>query len=299
MNLHPLRSFRFRSLQIGHLALLLPALWIPAAAAGGVTLQDGYYAPVSGSSPRVFHNRFSFSCVGRSAGYCDVFSRKVKLSAEDRELAEGSWILGDLKIESDASGARSVSGGIYIPRGCEIASEMYSPSIVDERYYQFAPTSCAEGDDGTLTCSFVDPAGIPGAVQIRVELSPEGTDRMRIAASIASATGEGEEPPVACLNEIGRAVFRHESPKQFEHNMFLTAKLDFQRADADLNEHWRLLGGAKMPELLKMQRSWIREKDRKCRPVTTRGSEGEMTEIYRCQTLMTEERLEMLRGLEF
>lgn len=289
----------FSSRKIRPLALLLPIILVPAAAAGDISLKDGYYAPVSGSSPMVFHNRYSFSCIGRSPGYCDVFSRKVKLSAEERELAEGGRISGDLKIETAASGARSVTGSIYLPRGCEIASGLYSSTLADERYFRFASTPCDEGEDGSLACSFVDPAGGASASRIRVMLRLEGTDGLRIAASPESAAGAAEEQTGACLEEMGRTVFRYESPEEYEHNMFLTARLDFQRADADLNEHWRMLGGAKMPELLKMQRSWIREKDRKCRPVTTRGSEGEMTEIYRCQTLMTEERLEMLRGLEF
>ncbi len=57
-----------------------------------------------------------------------------------------------------------------------------------------------------------------------------------------------------------------------------------------LNSVWDSLERGYRKSILPEQRQWIKRKESKCGSVTMRGNEISLTKMYRCQTLMTEQR---------
>ena len=81
--------------------------------------------------------------------------------------------------------------------------------------------------------------------------------------------------------------------------MYLSSKLEFLDADGELNRNWKALSKAQKDKLLPAQKKWIKEKDEKCGPVTKKGTEEKLTEMYRCQYEMTTDKnMELTEMLE-
>ena len=99
----------------------------------------------------------------------------------------------------------------------------------------------------------------------------------------------------ASFEELLRFVdgqnFTFETEEEYAHDMYISSKLAYLMVDAELNKKWKALDKKERDELLPGQRKWIREKDAKCGAVTMKGSEQELTEMYKCQKTMTIRRL--------
>jgi hypothetical protein len=268
-------------------SLISLSLFSCQALAAPGEIRPGHYAPITTDYDTVFHNRYSFSCAGKDAGYCGALLERGRLSREEKQMAKGAPVSGDLRIERDRRGDYSVSGAIYVARGCEIASGFYSPKIHDERYYEFESESCLADANGFIHCEFVDPTNPMTDDKIILSIRRDRDHSIRIATRIS---GSGEDFNPGCIREIEKYPFHYEHGDEFAHNMYVTAKLDYMRADADLNSVWDSLERGYRKSILPEQRQWIKRKESKCGSVTMRGNEISLTKMYRCQTLMTEQR---------
>ncbi len=254
-------------------------------------IRPGRYAPVSSENARMHHNRSSFSCAGNGAYYCHNLEKSnAKFTPEEKELVNGSEISGDIVIrKDDATGEYSISAKIYVLRTCEVSTD----SMVNDDYkaylYRDKFVDCISDDNGFIHCPLKDPGESDnGENPVLFTISQESPDRLKITARLSESAAESMSP--YCMPSIEKDTFVYESEDEFRHNMYLSAKLDFMRTDADINHYWKNMPKEQRKKALPDQRNWIKEKDKKCGAVTMRGSEEELTKMYRCQAAMTEKR---------
>ncbi len=271
----------------------LMTLTAPAATAGEKEITSARYAPVTTGKARVFHNRHSFTCAGNGLAYCEHLPDR-KYSPEEEELMEGNNVLGDITVLRDRGGdGYAIAGQIYVMRTCDIATGYYSDQVRAPRLYEFEPVSCTSNDDGSIDCPLVDPADEnDGIVQVFLNIRQDSPKTIRIIGEPNPDYKDQYSPN--CFDAIGSTVFHLETPDEFAHNMYLSARLEFNRVDGDLNALWKSLPAGLRKAQLPDQRKWISRKDAKCGAVTMKGSEKKLTDMYVCQIHMTEDRIQEL-----
>ncbi len=262
-----------------------------SAFAGTPDIRPGRYAPVSSENARAYHNRNSFSCSGNGAYYChNLENTKYKYTPEEQELVYGAEVNGDIIIRKDeATGEYSMSAIIYVLRTCEVATRLMSGDY-DTYRYKDKFVDCVSDDNGFIHCPLYDPdAADENVSRVILTISQDNPDSLKITSRVSESDSENFSP--YCFPSIEKAAFVYESDEDFKHNMYISAKLDFMRTDADINHEWKALTKDQRKKALPDQRNWIKEKDKKCGPVTLNGTEEELTKMYRCQADMTEKRV--------
>jgi uncharacterized protein YecT (DUF1311 family) len=258
------------------------------SAAAADEIQPGRYAPTSSENAKMFHNRGSFTCYGNGAAYCQSFEGR-KFTPEEKELIEGGPVLADLQIIKDENtGEYSVAGRVFIIRNCELAT---GKIVERDGKYEYNDTfvKCQKNDNGSISCPFIDPMDeeikAPHAIFTFSQNSPK---KIAVAAKVVPEAAELFNS--GCFEMIDESIYDYETDEEYEHTMYLSAKLDFLEADGDLNMKWKALTKAQKDKLLPAQRKWIKEKDEKCGAVTMKGSKKELTVMYKCQADMTREK---------
>ena len=254
--------------------MLLPA----AAMADGSAIKTGRYALNPAS------NFDSFTCNSSAEDSCKpLFAIKNKLTREEQEhLGESGFraYLGDFVVARIPGNGDlySVQGGIFIGR---VGDYKFTSRDADKAI-------CQHKEPNKLVCRVYDQdddiesvATLTFAKKNEAELTVE-------------AAGNPEEPDVRfeeLLRFIDGMTFTFETEEEYAHDMFISAKLGYLLNDAELNQKWKALDKKVRDKLLPEQRKWIQEKDAECGAVTMKGSEKELTEMYRCQKKKTMARM--------
>jgi uncharacterized protein YecT (DUF1311 family) len=258
-------------------ALVAAAVLLPASAmADSPAFKTGRYAFGPGA------NLDSFTCDSSDKEACKaLFQMKNKLTKEEREHlgspGERAY-LGDFVITKEAGDddLYSVKGGIFIGHAGDYTFKSKNADKAMCRLLEPNKLSCSVHDDddneSTATLTFVK----NNEVKLNVEIS-ENSPKDPLFEEL--------------IRFVDDQIFRYETEKEYEHDMFISAKLSYLKVDADLNSKWKSLDKKVKDKILTEQRKWIAEKDKKCGPVTMKGSEKELTAMYKCQEDMTSKRL--------
>jgi uncharacterized protein YecT (DUF1311 family) len=270
-------------------ALLTVCTLQSSALADTPEIKTGLYAPATAKYSKMFHNTDSFICMGTGSEACQSFVKGKKFTSEEKELVEGGYISGDLKFTKDKDSAEySVSGSIHFIRICELGTGVFSKTD-DTNEFESKSVKCRRNDDGSISCPFVNPDETEqGDAHAVFTFRPAGSNKLKISAQ--SVPGMDEIIQDGCLDSISDTLFEYETEEEYAHNMYVSSKLQFLMADDNLNRSWRELSKAQRDRLLAEQKKWVKEKDTKCGPVTKKGSEGELTKMYRCQYEMTNDK---------
>ncbi len=233
-----------------------------------------------------FFNYGVFTCAGNGIAYCETLNRS-RLTKEEAKLADGiSEVEGDFEINYDPeAGQYTMSGNLYVMRTCYVSTAKNSSD-----YGSFAPRECTYNSSARLLkCPMADPYEYSGdGSDITVYLGFDGMNRIFI--DNIDFRSNFENNSASCGKALKNVYFNRESKEQYLHSKYLTAKLKFMLADGSINRTWKNASEGQRKALKKKQLAWIKEKDRKCGPVTMKGLEEDLIEMYKCQTAMTEER---------
>ena len=260
--------------------------------AGTPEIKSGRYAPASATYAKMFHNRDSFTCEGNGASACQSFEGK-KFTPEEKELIEGGHTLADLHIlKDDATDEYSISGQVFIVRHCELDTGSFNQTDDGTYVYEKKFVKCKGNDDGSISCPFVDPSeSEQGDVHAIFTISPVGSNSKKVKIATQVLPEKAEIFQQGCFEEIDGSIFEYETEEEYIHNMYLSSKLAFLDADGELNSNWKALSKAQKDKLLPGQKKWIKEKDEKCGSVTMKGTEEELTAMYKCQFDMTMDKI--------
>lgn len=286
-------SFKNASLTL--LALAASGALTSPAVAHEASVRPGIYAPMSSENAPVYHNKQTFSCIGNGAAYCAGLQNNGKFTPEEQEMMDGSSVNGQIELSRDPdSGTYFASGSFYVLRACDISSSPAPEEITYANQFRpwWKPVECVADDDGAVMCPFYDSYDRDQSNPMLLVLRAGPDDTVTMTARAPQT----EDPVFApgCQSELEKAVYHYESRQDYDRNMFVSARLNFRLADANLNQAWKSLSDKDRKRLLPAQRAWIREKDKRCGAVTMKGDEKQMTEMYLCQTVKTLERTQDL-----
>ena len=86
----------------------------------------------------------------------------------------------------------------------------------------------------------------------------------------------------------------HEPEDEFRHNMYISSKLTFMVVDGNLNAVWKALPKQVQSRNKKAQLEWVKQKEKKCGSVLMKGSEEQLTAMYKCQLDETLKQLKVM-----
>lgn len=250
-------------------------------------LQEGIYAPLSNG---IYASFGSNICAGQSADFCSPFA-KMKLSSEENKyISQDSIVFGQIKAKHDTDADKfKVSANFYVVRTCYVSTA----SKADD-YGKKITIGCDKlKDRDAMQCDLFEPFD---EVSVPIVFNYANAGEIKLEVVDVEKTKEifGEY----CFNELGNITFKYVSPKDYNHQNFVAAKLNFLRADSELNTLWKSLPkSVKDKDFLNEQRQWIKDKEKSCNPVTLKAEERELAKMYKCQTEMTETRITKLRQL--
>ena len=202
-----------------------------------------------------FHNFTTFNCIDRGPTFCENLNRK-KLSDEEKKYIQGVPVKGDLLIEKDQNtGKYTAAGNLYVLNNC-----LYTTA---ERHGQdpYVKTECGYSEDaGLLKCSLINPF------------------RNHQTGEYTSVT-----------------FYLYPDPEdEFRHNMYISSKLTFMVVDGNLNAVWKALPKQVQSRNKKAQLEWVKQKEKKCGSVLMKGSEEQLTAMYKCQLDETLKQLKVM-----
>ena len=258
-------------------ALVAASFLLPASAmADSPSFKTGRYAFGPGA------NLNSFTCASSGEEACKaLFQMKDKLTKEEQEHLGSSGeraYLGDFVITKEAGDEDlySVKGGIFVGRAGVYSFQSKDADKALCHLVEPNKLSCSLCDDddneSTATLTFVK----NNEAELSVEVSEDSPKDPSFEELIRFVDGQ---------------TFRYETEQEYEHDMYISAKLGYLQIDADLNSKWKSLDKKVKDKLLPEQKKWIAEKEKKCGPVNMKGCEKELTAMYTCQRDMTSNRL--------
>jgi uncharacterized protein YecT (DUF1311 family) len=224
----------------------------------------------------------SFTCNSSGEEACEALLQiKNKLTKEEQEHIGSSGeraYLGDFIVAKEADGEDlySVNGGIFIGRAGEYT---FKSKDSDKAL-------CHLQEPNKLSCSLCDDDDHKSTATLTFEKN--NVTRLNVQISEESQEDPSFEELVLYVDDM---TFSYETEEEYEHDMFISAKLGYLQVDAELNRKWKSLDKNVKNKILPEQKKWIAEKDKKCGPVTMKGSEKELTAMYTCQKDMTFQRL--------
>ena len=274
---------RFSSDILKAAALAAACMLLPAAAmADGSYIKTGRYALGPGA------NLDSFTCAGAAPEDCaPLFAMKDRLTREEQERLEESGqraYLGDFVVAKEPGNGDlySVKGGIFIGR---VGAYTFSSKGGDKAL-------CQLKESNKLVCSVYDEdkeAETVNESTATLTFAKENEAVLNVAAAGDPANADASFEQL--LRFVNGQTFAFETEEEYAHDMYISARLSYFMSDAILSKKWKSLDKKIRNKLLPGQRKWIREKDAKCGAVTMKGSEQELTEMYKCQKTMTIRRL--------
>ena len=262
-------------------AVLGAALLGSEAFAGSSTgVAPGRYAIREGHN---FYNYHTFSCAGQSAFYCGYLDENLLTSAEKALLEDAGSVIGDLTVQKSEKGDNyAVSGNFYLSRVCTLST---ADRMEDTGRYISVPCSL-DAASGELSCVFRVDYDIPSGISFRMKQNPDRS------LSLKLETQEPDLPQnyIDCMNEMSSRKLFPESQKDYEDNMFMSARMRYLRNDGELNAKWKELPKERRKELLPAQRKWIKSRDSFCGPIDTKKDRMKLLSIYECHAALTEKR---------
>ena len=97
-----------------------------------------------------------------------------------------------------------------------------------------------------------------------------------------------------CAQKLLNTVLTHEPEDEFRHNMYISSKLTFMVVDGNLNAVWKALPKQVQSRNKKAQLEWVKQKEKKCGSVLMKGSEEQLTAMYKCQLDETLKQLKVM-----
>ncbi len=254
----------------------------------------GLFAPFDDG---VFRNSHTFTCSGMGLSYCENLEKRDN-SRLDRAYMRGSHISGELDITYNPDNRTYYAAGkFYAVKTCSIASSFEDRNL--GRLSMPAPTECTNDHARhSLFCPFVNTFYREEGEVDKYILRIDYANPRHLYLSLEQI-GRHSDPDRAqiCSETFDSILVSEETDEDFAENMYNSVRLDFARADADINATWKSLPKQLRQDLLPAQRRWINKKDDKCGSVTMRGSKQQMILMYRCQKEETEKRINHLENL--
>ena len=273
-----------RSLNTAAAALTAAVLLTSAACAG--EFPTGRFAVQNNGH---FHNFTTFNCIDRGPTFCENLNRK-KLSDEEKKYIQGVPVKGDLLIEKDQNtGKYTAAGNLYVLNNC-----LYTTA---ERHGQdpYVKTECGYNEDaGLLKCSLINPFRNHQTgeyTSVTFYLYPDENGIVIDNTDVRSDdTGIDQD----CAQKLQNTVLAPEPDDEFRHNMYISSKLTFMVVDGNLNAVWKALPKQVQSRNKKAQLEWVKQKEKKCGSVLMKGSEEQLTAMYKCQLDETLKQLKVM-----
>lgn len=257
------------------------ALGLAGAAQAGDGIEPGRYAIKQGGN---FYNYHTFSCAGQSAFYCGYLDEKLLTPEEQSLLDDADSVIGDITIQKSEKGDNyAAAGNFYLSRVCTLSTADRSEDVG-----RYITVPCKMNpDSGELACLFHADYDIPG-ITFYMKQNPDKSLSLRL-----EMVSEPEDLPQNyrdCMTEMSSRKLAWEPQKDYEDNMFMSARMRYFRNDGELNAKWNDLSREKRKELLPAQRKWIKSKDKFCGPIDPKKDRVKLMSAYECHAAMTEKR---------
>lgn len=250
-------------------------------------IKEGIYAPRNDNNG-FFANYGHSICAGMPADFCSYFE-DMKLSEEEARILNtlDSTLSGDINIKKIDDNSFKVSANFYVTRVCYV-----STSSNDEGYGKYSPITCNKlADKDTMECNFFEPND-GYKTPVIIDYSKAG----ELHLSVKNIEQANELFGPYCFQELSSTTYYLENNDTYNHQDYLVAKLNFLRADAEINSVWKQLSKNKRKELLPEQRLWIKNKDKTCNATPKQNAtEKELTVWYKCQSEFSNNRVSDLK----
>lgn len=231
----------------------------------------------------------TFSCIGQPAPYCANINFNA-LNQEERDFFDNEGdSVGDLTFTRSGD-KYEMTGSFYVSRTCTL-----STSRVNSKPDAKEKTVCSYNEDKTaLNCTMYEPSSLAEeqVSALPVIVKADGSGGLSIIYD--GVQDDDNYALTRCFEVLADKVLRPVDPDELNHNLYISRKIDFLRTDGDLNELWKQLPKSSRKKILPEQREWIKKKDKQCGEITMKGTEKELSAMYKCQSEFTEKRVEFL-----